>query len=112
VQTASHLEADVGVKLGPVLVNACYPKLALPPEGEAASQLAGAAAGPGLVADLLAAATYRRRREALQTGQIDRLAQLLPLPQLTTSFRFAPSLGPLDLAALAGELRLGIEALA
>ena len=39
---------------------------------------------------LLAAATYRRRREALQAGQLARLAELLPLPQLVASFRFTP----------------------
>ena len=62
--------------------------------------------------DVLAAAAYRRRREALQAGQMARLARLLPLPQLVTSFRFTPALGPGDLQALAAELRLGIEALA
>ena len=78
----------------------------------AESLLAGQTVDAAVATDLLAAATYRRRREALQAGQVDRLAELLPLPQLVTSFRFTPALGPHDLAALAGELRLGIEALA
>jgi Mrp family chromosome partitioning ATPase len=112
VQTASLLEADVGVRLGPVLVNARYPPLALPSAEETPSVLTGADVVPPVSGDVEAAATFRRRREVLQAGQVERLARLLPRPQLVTSFRFTPNLGPGDLEVLATELRLGIEGLA
>jgi anion-transporting ArsA/GET3 family ATPase len=108
VETAYSLEEDVGVKLGPVLVNGRYPDLDLP----------DAAAARRLVADLperaelLAAAEFRRQRAELQAAQARRLAAALPLPQLVTSFRFTPSLDRDDLAGLAGDLRDGIERLA
>lgn len=111
-QTATHLEEVVGVKLGPVLVNARYPPLDLPTAEAAERAVADAGIEPPGSVELLGAATYRRRREALQAGQMARLAELLPLPQIVAPFRFTPSLGPDDLAVLAGELRLGIEALA
>jgi Mrp family chromosome partitioning ATPase len=109
VQSAFSLEEDVGVKLGPVLVNGRYPSLALPSPEEQPAALAGL---PAATASHLAeAADFRRRREALQADQVDRLAQRLPLPQLSTAFRFTPALGDDDLQALADELRCGIEAL-
>ena len=46
VQTATHLEEVVGVKLGPVLVNARYPPLDLPDAEEAEGLLAEAALAP------------------------------------------------------------------
>jgi Mrp family chromosome partitioning ATPase len=119
VQTAFSLEEDVGVKLGPVLVNGRYAPLALPSPEELEALLSAApppgagaegALGPAATA-LAEAAGYRRRREALQAEQVARLAELLPLPQLSTSFRFTPALGEADLAVLADELRRGIEGL-
>jgi hypothetical protein len=107
VETAYSLEEDVGVKLGPVLLNGLYPEIALPGPDEAEILVAGLTEGP----DLLAAAQFRRRRAALQAEQTDRLASALPLQQLVTSFRFTPSLTAGDLHALAAELRAGIAAL-
>ncbi|MPY94426.1 MAG: P-loop NTPase [Acidimicrobiia bacterium] len=100
VETAFSLEEDIGIKLGPVLLNGSYPQLDLPGEDDAAALVAGR---PDAGA-LLEAAVFRRRRAALQARQADRLAAALPLQQLRTSFRFVPALGPDDVDALAGEL--------
>jgi Mrp family chromosome partitioning ATPase len=107
VETAFSLEEDVGVKLGPVLVNGRYPTLELPPPELVGRLTADEPQG----AQLAEAAAFRRHRAALQSCQIDRLRKLLPLPQLTTSFRFTPALQAEDLAILASELERGIDAL-
>ncbi len=107
IETAFSLEEDVGVKLGPVLVNGIYPGLDLPSEDEAAVAVAGLPDADAL----LGAARFRRRRTALQVAQLDRLDRSLPLPQLRTSFRFVPTLGAADVRALADELLAAIGTL-
>ena len=81
IETAYSLEEDVGVKLGPVIVNGRYPTLPLPTaDGD------GARSWPS---------SRRPRRRAcarrppsgggavgLQASQVERLAAALPLPQL------------------------------
>ena len=104
IETAYSLEEDVGVKLGPVIVNGRYPALTLPPPAEAARLVADVDAG----ADLLRAAAFRQRRGLLQASQVARLASALPLPQLATSFRFTSRLDDHDVAGLAAELLDGI----
>lgn len=107
VETAFSLEEEVGVKLGPVLLNGAYPPLELPAEDEAARLIAGR---PDAGA-LLEAAAFRRRRSALQRHQAERLSAALPLPQLRTSFRFTPALDADDLGALADELAAAVAEL-
>jgi anion-transporting ArsA/GET3 family ATPase len=107
VETAYSLEEEVGVKLGPILVNGRYPPLALPPPDLVNSLVEAEPQG----AELAAAATFRQHRTLLQSCQIERLRKLLPLPQLTTSFRFTPALDAEDLTLLASELERGISAL-
>lgn len=109
VQTAYSLEDEVGVALGPVVVNSVYgplPGLAVDPEE------AAAAAGVRLLdgeADVLRdAARFRTLRADLQRAQLDRMADELPLPQIGLSYRFTSELGPDDLSALAEELVAGI----
>jgi anion-transporting ArsA/GET3 family ATPase len=107
IETAYSLEEDVGVKLGPVIVNGRYPALALPSPAEAARLVQEADGDAG--AALVGAATFRQRRAHLQATQVARLASALPLPQLATSFRFTPRLGAHDVAGLAAELADGIR---
>ncbi len=83
IQTAYSLEDEVGVALGPVVVNGVVsdlPGLGADPD-EAAS-----AAGVTLLdgeAELLGdAARFRRARMELQRTQLDRMAAELPLPQI------------------------------
>ena len=98
VETAYSLEDEVGVSLGPVVVNGLYPDLAGPrhrsrrrPPPRPASRC-----GPGEAEALADAAEFRRHRTALQTEQVARLADLLPLPQLRLPYLFDADLGPAE----------------
>jgi anion-transporting ArsA/GET3 family ATPase len=83
IQTAYSLEEEVGVALGPVVVNGVVAALdGLDADPEAAAEEAGVRLLEG-EADLLRdAAAFRRSRMDLQQRQLDRMATELPLPQL------------------------------
>ncbi len=105
VETAYNLEDQVGVALGPVVVNGLYPDrpgLATDPVTAAAE--AGVTLRPGEAEALRAASDFRRHRVALQTEQVTRLAEQLPLPQLRLPFLFNAELGPAELDLLAHAL--------
>jgi len=113
VETAYSLEDEVGVSLGPVVVNALYP----PCPGidrhpaDAAADAGGAFLRPGEADALAAAARFRQRREALQHEQVARLGERLPLPQITLPFLFNADLGPAAVEALADAVMRGIDEL-
>lgn len=112
VETAYNLEDQVGVSLGPVIVNGMYtevPGLATDPAE--AARTAGAALRPGEAAHLAEAAAFRRERTELQSDQVRRLAEQLPLPQIALPFLFSADLGPPDLALLSEAMTAGIDAL-
>lgn len=115
VETAFNLEDQVGVSLGPVIVNGIYPELAGmsadPTEAARAAGSAGASLRPGEAQHLADAAAFRRERTELQIEQVRRLAEDLPLPQIALPFLFSADLGPADLAVLSDALCGGIEAL-
>ena len=112
VETAFNLEDQVGVSLGPVIVNGVYPELAgIGADPATAARAVGASLRPGEAEHLADAAAFRRERTSLQTEQIRRLAQDLPLPQIALPFLFSADLGPADLAVLSDAMRAGIEAL-
>ena len=105
VQTAFSLEDEVGVSLGPVVVNGLYPHIdGLDENPVAAAASAGAALRTGEAEALAHAAAFRTHRTALQTEQVARLAELLPLPQLALPYLFDADLGPAELDVLAHEL--------
>ena len=109
IETAFSLEEDVGVALGPVVVNGVYPELA----GIGADpQQAAEAAGTRLLdheAELLAsAAAFRSSRRAIQDRQLARMAEVLPLPQLRLPYLFDSQLGREGLDTLAAALTAGI----
>lgn len=112
VETAYQLEDRVGVSLGPVVVNGCYPALpglsAVPTK---AAEAAGTSLRRGEATALAAAATFRRERMALQEEQVARLGEALPLPQLRLPYLFDAELGPAQLDLLAGALLDGLDAL-
>lgn len=105
IETAYNLEDQVGVALGPVVVNGLYPDR---PGLEIDPVTAAAEAGVGLRAGeaeaLTAAADFRRHRVQLQAEQVARLADQLPLPQLRLPFLFGAELGPAELDLLADRL--------
>ena len=112
VETAFSLEDEVGVSLGPVVVNALYPaRPGLDADPSEAAATAGAALHPGEAESLRAAARFRRARTALQAEQLDRLGTSLPLPQLHLPFLFSTDLGPADVDRLAETLTAQIEGL-
>ncbi|QXC63620.1 hypothetical protein KSP35_17085 [Aquihabitans sp. G128] len=112
VETAFQLEDRVGVSLGPVVVNGCYPELVgLEADPAAAAESAGTSLRAGEADALTAAATFRRERMALQREQLGRLADALPLPQLRLPYLFDAELGPDQLDLLAAALLDGVGAL-
>ena len=110
VETAYSLEDEVGVALGPVLVNAVFPEL---PGLQTDPEDAAAAAGVTLLdgeADLLrAAAEFRTDRTALQLQQLARMAEELPLPQVRLPYLFTSELGRAELDQLAAAVTEGIR---
>jgi anion-transporting ArsA/GET3 family ATPase len=104
-ETAFHLEDRVGVKLGPVVVNGMYSKI----DGLEVDPVEAAAAAevhlrPGEAEALGGAADFRKRRQALQAAQAERLASALPLPQLALPFLFTSEIGPDEIDVLADAL--------
>jgi anion-transporting ArsA/GET3 family ATPase len=112
VDTAFLLEDRVGVGLGPIVVNGLYPELAgIAADPVAAAADAGVTLRAGEADDLAAAASFRRRRTALQDEQVGRLADDLPLPQLRLPFLFTTAIGPDGVDTLARALLTEIDAL-
>ena len=112
VETAFNLEDQVGVSLGPVIVNGVYPELhGLDRDPTDAAREAGAALRPGEAGHLADAAAFRRERAALQAEQLQRLGDELPLPQVTLPFLFSADLGPDELAVLSEAVADGISGL-
>jgi anion-transporting ArsA/GET3 family ATPase len=112
IEAAYQLEDKVGIALGPVIVNGCYPPLdRLDTPADQAVADAGVVLGPDLVATLEEARTFRLTRQELQREQLLRLARELPLPQLQVPFIFAASIGPDELDGLSAALAAGVRAL-
>ncbi len=102
IETAFALEEEVGVRLGPVVVNAVDVGVALPaPE-------AGAAAVEPLPADdadlLLAAAAFRRSRRQMEHDELARLTRELPLAQVHLGARPVAGLLAEDIEALVDDV--------
>jgi anion-transporting ArsA/GET3 family ATPase len=112
VDAAFALEDRVGVALGPIIVNGCFPSFAA---GETSGAQAGAQAGLALSADVVRALDDARRfrlvRQRLQEEQLARLAQQLPLDQLRIPYLFAPTIGPAEIDELCDALAAGIHEL-
>jgi anion-transporting ArsA/GET3 family ATPase len=110
VEAAYQLEDKVGIVLGPVIVNGCYPRLdGLGVTAQSAADSAGVALDPASVSALDAARRFRLTRQELQGEQLARLADELPLPQLRTPFVFSEAIGPEELGVLSSALADGIE---
>ena len=106
IETSFAVEEEVGVRLGPVVVNSVLPALA------------GLDADLGTLditadqrAALEAAAAFRSARTALQDEQLARLTADLPLDQLRLPQLFGTGIGPDELATLTDVLLAEIEKL-
>lgn len=105
IETAFSLEEEVGVALGPVVINGVYPDLpGLRADPAAAAQNAGTHLLDHEAELLSQAAEFRQRRRALQEAQLDRMAEELPLAQLRLSYLFSSEMDRTDLDTLADEL--------
>jgi arsenite-transporting ATPase len=81
VETAFALEEDVGVQLGPIVINSVDTGVALPSaEREAAARSGLDADADAVVRD---AAAFRRSRREMERAEISRLAAELPIGQIT-----------------------------
>ena len=102
VETAFKLEDRVGVSLAGVVVNGLYP------------DVAGLDEDPGAVPEadaLRAAAAFRQARHDLQTEQVARLAEALPLPQIHLPFLFTTEVGGAEIDVLADAMAESISKL-
>jgi anion-transporting ArsA/GET3 family ATPase len=117
VETAFRLEDEVGVMLGPVVVNACYlPVVGIGPrfvgDPDVLAEVAGEPAMTEATAGALRrAAAFRAGRETVQAEQIDRLDADLPLPRLRLPYIFSDDIGPAQVAALAQAIGVAIDEL-
>jgi anion-transporting ArsA/GET3 family ATPase len=112
IEAAYQLEDKVGIALGPVIVNGCYPAIdGLGTPAEQAAAEAGVTLEPDLVAALDDASRFRLTRQELQAEQLQRLSRELPLPQLQVPFLFTASIGPEELDVLSQALAAGVLAL-
>lgn len=112
VETAFSLEDQIGVGLGPVVVNGVYgdyPGLAADPKAAAAA--ADVTLRKGEAAVLAGAADFRRHRIGLQAEQIERLSERMPLPQIRLPFLFESEIGPAEVDELARAVLANIDEL-
>lgn len=117
VDTAYAIEDRVGVALGPVIVNGCYDPLLDGAATDLYSVRRDALALDRFVSDreagdLVRAAAFREERHALQLEQAERLAQMLPLPQIQLPFVFTSEIHRREVDVLAASLAAGIATLA
>lgn len=112
IEAAYQLEDKIGIALGPVIVNGCYPEVeALGTPARRAASEAGVTLGDDILDSLEEARQFRLTRQALQHEQVERLAQQLPLPQLQAPFLFSDSIGPTELETLSDALAAGVDVL-
>ena len=112
IETAFALEEEIGVALGPVIVNGLVPV----PEGLSNDFDALVAANaPKIstadIANLRDAAAFRLKWAARQNEQVARLSEALPLAQLHTPYVFTTEPGPAELETLSNALSVDIDAL-
>jgi anion-transporting ArsA/GET3 family ATPase len=83
IETAYRLEDELGIALGPVVVNGVVEEPLLGAvDAAAAADAAGVHLDPGQLDAIERATHFVRSRAGLQREQLDRLARELPLPQL------------------------------
>lgn len=105
IETAYSIEDEVGIALGPVVVNGVLPPAPHDRDGlDAALEAAGVDPAPECRTALVEAAAFRQARWTLQQKQLQRLADDLPLPQLHLPRLFSSKLDIDDLSSLSASL--------
>ena len=105
VETAFALEDEVGVQLGPVVVNGVDVGDPLPDDATARRAVADLDAT--IASDLLDAVAFRRSRREMESGEIARLAAELPIPEVTLPALLVAGLNSSDIDQLAVALGAG-----
>ena len=111
VETSFAVEEELGVRLGPVIVNAVLPEVAgldIDLDDLTAAELA---LNDDERSALALASAFRAGRAELQADQLERLADLLPLTQIRFPQLFGTTVGPDEIAQLADVLTEAITAL-
>ncbi len=108
VETAYALEDEVGVRLGPIVVNGLYDEI---PGLEDALEACDAAGEGGATGPLRDSARFRLQRRRMQQRHVERLRRDLPLEQLQLPFLFAADVGPEGSVELASRLSDALRAL-
>lgn len=102
VETAFALEDDVGVQLGPIVINGVDTGVELPNVKQAAAARRSLDADGAAVVD--AAAAFRRSRRLMERTEIDRLASELPLQQIALPAQLVAGLNATDIDHLVDHL--------
>jgi len=110
VETSFAVEDEVGITLGPVIVNSVLPQIPDLDPAKIRRPRSGDVTDIELD-EMRSAAKFRVERTNLQHQQLERLADHLPLPQIRLPHLFVPRLGPTEIEQLADSLAVGIEAL-
>jgi anion-transporting ArsA/GET3 family ATPase len=111
IETAFRLEDEIGIVLGPVIVNAVYERLVVSASPVELAEAAGVQLVVGEEGPLEAAAHFRMARESVQGEQLGRLETEMPLPRLTLPYLFAGDLGPNEVRDLADALGRAVDQL-
>jgi len=110
VETSFEVEDEVGITLGPVIVNSVLPRIPNLDPMRIRRPHSGGISDLELD-EIRAAARFRIARTDLQHRQLARLADQLPLPQIRLPQLFVPNLGPAEIEQLADAMTVGIEAI-
>ncbi len=102
IETAYALEDQVGVQLGPVVVNGVDLGVELP-AASAVSSIVGDL-DQATAATLTDAADFRRSRREMERQELARLAEELPIPQIVLPARLVAGLVAADVTDLAAGL--------
>jgi anion-transporting ArsA/GET3 family ATPase len=112
IESAYQLEDEVGIKLGPVVVNGCFPTShSLSADPAAAALQDGVQVDQATLHVIEEAAAFALNQVRLQHDQLARLAEALALPKLLLPSVFVASAGPNELVEIADALASAIEAL-
>jgi anion-transporting ArsA/GET3 family ATPase len=113
IETAYRLEDELGIALGPVVVNGVMSDAAALDEERMAAAVDAASAflEPGEIDALARAGRFARARSVLQREQLERLARELPLPQLRLPSLPGLAIGRLSVDHLAEALLTQIRGL-
>jgi anion-transporting ArsA/GET3 family ATPase len=102
IETAFALEDQVGVQLGPVVVNGVDDGVDLPDESATVALVAGLE--PEMAEALVDAAAFRRSRRQMEAQELARLDEQLPIPQIVLPAKLVAGLTPDDIDDLAAVL--------